>query len=244
MLLRQYVQEALAAKASGGSTKLYDQCVPPAAAGHRSAHRLSAVAAAAHRHTPTSPSHTHRLVSEMKRLKSVLRPLPGTTAPADAAAAEQLVALLRGLGACVSLLQERRHELLLKELLDTPLWHAPQVGAGRALLTAGGHSPAASAAAPLLLTRSLPPWMQALRLALLDWMTHAVVANGALVQTCLQTLVYSLLPPPGPPLPDPNPGEAWQASEAQALIQDEVLAAAEKVRCNACPLALAGSRAV
>ena len=32
MLLRQYVQEALAAKASGGSTKLYDQCVPPPAA--------------------------------------------------------------------------------------------------------------------------------------------------------------------------------------------------------------------
>ena len=38
VLLRQYVQEALAAKASGGSTKLYDQCVPPpAAAAARSA---------------------------------------------------------------------------------------------------------------------------------------------------------------------------------------------------------------
>lgn len=73
----------------------------------------------------------------------------------------------------------------------------------------------------------LPP--QALRLALLDWMTHAVVAHGALVQTCLQTLAYSLLPPPGPPLPDPNPGEPWQPAPAQAAIQDEVLAAAEKV---------------
>lgn len=71
--------------------------------------------------------------------------------------------------------------------------------------------------------------LQALRLALLDWVCHVVVANGALVQTVLQTLVYSLLPPPGPPLPDPNPGEAWVPQPAQAAIQDEVVAAAEKV---------------
>ncbi len=138
---------------------------------------------------------------------------------------------------------------------------------------------------------------QALRLALLDWVCHVVVSNGALVQSCLQTLVYSLLPPPGepvlcclayewrparlqvdqlvrkwpcccrpcrpstcasgmacccllllallthwyavlrcpnpaagPPLPDPNPGEAWQPAEGQTAIQDEVLAATEKVR--------------
>ncbi|PRW34096.1 RNA polymerase I-specific transcription initiation factor RRN3-like [Chlorella sorokiniana] len=166
VLLRQYVQEALAAKASGGSTKLYDQ-----------------------------------LVSEVKRLRAALRgpaPAAGAQHPpaADpAGAAEQLVALLRGLGACVSLVHERRHELLLKELLDVPLWQVPQ----------------------------------ALRLALLDWVGHVVVANGALVQSCLQTLVYSLLPPPGPPLPDPNPGEAWQPAEGQTAIQDEVLAATEKV---------------
>jgi hypothetical protein len=69
-----------------------------------------------------------------------------------------------------------------------------------------------------------------LRLAVLDLVTHMVVANGALVQSCLQTLVYSLLPPPGPPLPDPTPGEAWQPAAGQAQVQDEVVAAAEKVR--------------
>ncbi|KAL4436668.1 hypothetical protein ABPG75_003807 [Micractinium tetrahymenae] len=159
-LLRQYVQEALSAKASGGSTKLYDQ-----------------------------------LVSEVKRLKGGLRAAAPGAASADPAAADQLVALLRGLGACVSLLQERRHELLLKELLDIPLWQVPQ----------------------------------ALRLALLDWVCHVVVANGALVQTALQTLVYSLLPPPGPPLPDPCPGEEWAPQPAQAAVQDEVVAATEKV---------------
>lgn len=74
------------------------------------------------------------------------------------------------------------------------------------------------------------PRLQALRLELLDWVAHVVVANGALVQSCLQTLVYSLLPPPGPPLPDPHPGEQWQPLEGQALIQDEVLGATEKVR--------------
>lgn len=55
-------------------------------------------------------------------------------APADPAAADQLVALLRGLGACVSLLQERRHELLLKELLDIQLWQVPQVGPRQRLI--------------------------------------------------------------------------------------------------------------
>lgn len=75
---------------------------------------------------------------EVKRLKGAMRgggvaaaPAAGAAvpaaAPADPAAADQLVALLRGLGACVSLLQERRHELLLKELLDIPLWQVPQV---------------------------------------------------------------------------------------------------------------------
>ncbi len=53
---------------------------------------------------------------------------PAAAAP-DPAAAEQLVALLRGLGACVSLVHERKHELLLKELLDTPLWQVTQVSA-------------------------------------------------------------------------------------------------------------------
>ena len=83
---------------------------------------------------------------------------------------------------------------------------------------------------PAKAERPAPSPPQALRLALLDWISHVVVANGALVQTCLQTLVYSLLPPPGPPLPDPYAGEAWRAAEAQATIQDEVVAVTEKVR--------------
>lgn len=67
----------------------------------------------------------------MKRLKGALRGGGGVGAGAaapDPAAADQLTALLRVLGACVSLVHERRHELLLKELLDTPLWQVPQVG--------------------------------------------------------------------------------------------------------------------
>ena len=81
---------------------------------------------------PTITLHTRRLVSEVKRLKGALRGA-GPGAPPDPAAAEQLAALLRGLGACVSLLHERRHEQLLKDLLDTPLWQVPQVGAGGGL---------------------------------------------------------------------------------------------------------------
>lgn len=179
----------------------------------------------------------------MKRLKGALRGA-GPAAPPDPAAAEQLAALLRGLGACVSLLHERRHEVLLKDLLDTPLWQVPQVGAGAwrshrwlplpppgPCIRAGSCEP--SALTPRLPCPACPAPMQALRLALLDWVTHVVVANGSLVQSCLQTLVYSLLPPPGPPLPDPNPGEAWAPSEGQAAVQDEVLAASHKVGAGA-----------
>mgnify|MGYP001810794208 CR=1 FL=1 len=79
-----------------------------------------------------------RLVGEVKRLKGGMRApaapagAPDATAgtPVGAVAAQQLVSLLGGLGTCVSLVQERRHELLLKELLDTPLWQVPQVGVG------------------------------------------------------------------------------------------------------------------
>lgn len=91
------------------------------------------------------------------------------------------------------------------------------------------HAPTTRARPPPARPPCKPPSPQALRLALLDWLCHVVVANGALVQTCLQMLAYSLLPPPGPPLPDPSPGEAWQPVAAQAAIQDEVLAATEKV---------------
>lgn len=71
----------------------------------------------------------NRLVSEVKRLKGALRSggAAPAAAPANPAAGEQLAALLRGMGACVSLVHERRHEQLLKELLDLPLWQVPQV---------------------------------------------------------------------------------------------------------------------
>lgn len=68
----------------------------------------------------------------MRRLKGAARAGPAgpaAPAPADPAAADQLAALLRGLGSCVSLVHERRHEVLLKEILDVPLWQVPQVGA-------------------------------------------------------------------------------------------------------------------
>ncbi|KAI3426053.1 hypothetical protein D9Q98_008021 [Chlorella vulgaris] len=136
-----------------------------------------------------------RLVGEVKRLKVAARVDVGCTAAPDPVASTQLAAVVRGLAMCVSLLHERRHELLVKELLELPLWHVPQE----------------------------------LRVALLDWVTHVVVANGALVQSCLQTLVYSLLPPPGPPQPDPNPGEAWRPQAGQELVQDAVLEATEQV---------------
>lgn len=121
---------------------------------------------------------------------------------------------------------------------------APLVASPRCDVTSSrpSHAPAAPAPstspAPTCLTSCPAPRpgsrLQVLRLAVLDLVTHMVVANGALVQSCLQTLVYSLLPPPGPPLPDPNPGEAWQPAEGQAQVQDEVVAAAEKVRAPSC----------
>jgi hypothetical protein len=77
------------------------------------------------------------LVGEVKKLKAVLRnstPGPsnaGTAETPEAAAARQLTAITRILCTCVSLVHERRHELLLRELLDLPLWQVPQVGAAQ-----------------------------------------------------------------------------------------------------------------
>lgn len=86
-----------------------------------------------------APVPSRRLVSEVKRLKGTMRGPAAATAAAAAAApdpvaADQLVAMLRGLGACVSLVHERKHEQLLKELLDVPLWQVPQVRKGHATL--------------------------------------------------------------------------------------------------------------
>ena len=156
---------------------------------------------------PPRPFSRCRLVQEMRKLRQAVRPQSaaaaagaaakdgGAAAAAAAAAPQQLVLLLRGMGKCVSYVHERKHELLLTQVLDVPLWQVPR----------------------------------GVRAAALELLTHLVVANGALVQSCLQTLVYSLLPPPGPPQPDALAGRAWQPSEEEAAIQDEVLAATEKV---------------
>jgi RNA polymerase I-specific transcription initiation factor RRN3 len=60
------------------------------------------------------------------------------------------------------------------------------------------------------------------------------VANGALVQSFLQTLVYCLIPPPDvcmlPTLCcQAGAGKAWFPAPAAAQVQDEVVAVAERV---------------
>jgi len=69
----------------------------------------------------------------------------------------------------------------------------------------------------------------AARAATLEFIAHAVVANGALVQSCLHTLVYALLPPPGPAAPDQFPGQKWAPTPEDAAIQDDVLSTLIKV---------------
>ncbi len=76
---------------------------------------------------------------------------------------------------------------------------------------------------------------QELRGALLRLVTHAVVANSALVPLCLRVLAAGLQPPPAPPpAPQPDqaarPGGAWEPSEEAVAIQGQVVAALEKVR--------------
>jgi hypothetical protein len=131
-------------------------------------------------------------MAEVRRLKSSVL---GHGLELDPTATDQLVALLQALTRSIAVAHERRHEVLLTEILDTPLWSVPQP----------------------------------VRLTILNLITHAVVANGALVQSCLHTLVYSLMPPPGPVGPDPSPGEAWIPQPQQIAVQDDVIAATEKV---------------
>ena len=67
------------------------------------------------------------------------------------------------------------------------------------------------------------------REAVLHFICHAVVANGSCIQSSLHVLVYSMIPPPGPPSPDPCPGEAWNPSEETAAIQNSVIVAMKRV---------------
>lgn len=128
----------------------------------------------------------------MRRLKLALR---GASSAPDPTSPQQLAALLFAVSRCLSIVDERKHELLLTEVLDTPLWQSPAVA----------------------------------RRAVLEFITHLVVAHGALVQSCLHALVYGLLPPPGPAAPDPHPGLRWEPEPAEAEVQDDVVAAAQRV---------------
>lgn len=67
------------------------------------------------------------------------------------------------------------------------------------------------------------------REAILAFVCHAVASNGAFIQSCLHILVYSLVAPPGPPSPDPNPGESWLPIERDVVVQDSVIAATKRV---------------
>eukprot|EP00887_Chlorella_sp_A99_P008082 scaffold12.g8082.t1 len=131
-----------------------------------------------------------QLLDEVRKLRGAVHAAGASAGAApESAVPQQLVLLLTGLGQNASHLHERKHELLVAAVLDTPLWHVPR----------------------------------AVRLAALELVTHLVVANGGLVQACLQALVYSLLPPPGPPTPDAAAGRPWAPDPEEAATQDEVL---------------------
>ncbi|KAK9817200.1 hypothetical protein WJX72_010975 [[Myrmecia] bisecta] len=106
-----------------------------------------------------------------------------------------LINLLRQLTACISLLHEQRHQNLLSQILDVPIWKC---------------SPE-------------------LRSTLLDFITHLVVANGNMVQLCLQMLTYSIVPAPKPPELAVTAGEPWVPDAHAAAVQDEVIAAMVKI---------------
>ena len=62
-----------------------------------------------------------------------------------------------------------------------------------------------------------------------------LVAHGVLATVCLRRLVACLAPPPGPPAPCEGDAGPWQPAAADALVQDEVVAALMQVRCLAAP---------
>ena len=75
---------------------------------------------------------------------------------------------------------------------------------------------------------------QDVRAALLRLVTHLVVANSALVPLCLRVLAAGLQPPPAPPsaaqlVAGLGAAEQWEPSAEAVAVQDEVVAALEKV---------------
>lgn len=134
------------------------------------------------------------LLDKIKHLKHALK-TEGGQPICDLNSISAFVVLVKGLTQCVSSIHERKHEQLVKELLDVQIWRMHK----------------------------------SMREAILEFITHITVANGALVHSCLQCLVYSLVPPPGPPVPDPNPGQSWKPTPEEAAIQAQVVEALEKV---------------
>lgn len=65
--------------------------------------------------------------------------------------------------------------------------------------------------------------------AFLMFLCQAVVVNGSFMQSSLHVLVYSLVPPPAAPTPDPNPGNSWSPSVEEMGIQDAIIAATKRI---------------
>jgi RNA polymerase I-specific transcription initiation factor RRN3 len=66
----------------------------------------------------------------------------------------------------------------------------------------------------------------------LEFSCNLVVANAAFAHTCIQLLIYSLTPPPGPRDPnDPSqdPHGPWQPSQHAAAVHQAVLEALTRV---------------
>eukprot|EP00204_Picochlorum_oklahomense_P001235 CAMPEP_0118808542 /NCGR_PEP_ID=MMETSP1161-20130426/36035_1 /TAXON_ID=249345 /ORGANISM="Picochlorum oklahomensis, Strain CCMP2329" /LENGTH=754 /DNA_ID=CAMNT_0006737935 /DNA_START=101 /DNA_END=2365 /DNA_ORIENTATION=- len=154
-LLKQYVQDSLILKSSGGGSKLYDQ-----------------------------------LVQELVRLKHVCE-----DQNIDQSSDKQLVALLRGVSRCLALVKEEHHEVLVTEILNIKLWQV------------SGE----------------------VRNAVLAFICQSVTVNGSFVHSALHILVYSLVPPPSAPVPDPCPGHSWSPSVEEVGIQNAVVSAAKRV---------------
>ena len=80
--------------------------------------------------SPSPPPHLRSLVERVRALGAAGRPQPGRPGGYDFHSLVALVALVKGLTQCVSSIHERRHEALVKEVLNIQLWAAHQVGGG------------------------------------------------------------------------------------------------------------------
>ena len=127
-LLKQFVQDALLLKSSGGGTTLYDQYVEKTL--------LPACLPAC---LPVFSRCVHddycvfmfmcvccccRLVQELLRLKEICEKKNDVV---DVASEKQLVALLKGVSRCLALVKESHHQVLATEILNIRLWNVGAV---------------------------------------------------------------------------------------------------------------------